>query len=108
MTESHDPTSRTIDPAILRWIREQPCGVVLNVVTGVVRREPTLPLLVLALDTSDLDWDELRAYHERLLADTHPSDAPLDESLRALNEQLQEQRQQWQQQQESPDESPGE
>jgi len=85
-----DPTTRQIDPEVLRWIREQPCGVVLNVVTGVLRQEPTMPPTMIALDTSELDFEALRAFHERQAADRHVSDAPLDESLRALNEQLRE------------------
>jgi hypothetical protein len=88
--EPTDPTTRQLDPEVLRWIREQPCGVVIDVVTGVVRREPSMPLMMIALDTSDLDMDALREFHERQAADLHPSDAPLDESLRALNEQLRE------------------
>jgi hypothetical protein len=85
-----DPTTRQLDPAVLQWIREQPCGVVIDVVTGVVRRETTLPPMMLVLDASNLDWDALHEFHERQAADRQPSDAPLDESLRALNEQLRE------------------
>lgn len=88
--EPQDPTTRQLDPEVLRWIREQPCGVVLNVVTGVLRRESTLPPTVVMIDTSDLNFDELRAYHERQAADRHASVAPLDPLLRELGEQLRE------------------
>ena len=50
-----DPNTRQLDPAVFRWVRQQDCGVVVDVVTGVVRREPQLPLGVVALDVAGLN-----------------------------------------------------
>lgn len=87
--------TRQLDPEVLRWMREQRCGCVLDVITGVVRLEPELPPGTVSLDISGVEAraiaDAQLEYarnreHEKL--ERQPSSEPLPETLRALANEL--------------------
>lgn len=92
--------TRQLDPEVLRWMREQRCGCVLDVVTGVVRLEPQLPPGAVSLDLNGLEAEAetiaaaqreyalARERERRALGDRQPSSEPLPDTLRALADEL--------------------